>query len=112
MVVQPGPCRNDGTCTAHVVLVLNLDDAMLLHQVGCNVSCRSFTPPTTEGKWRMDKIQVEVAEQPCVIGLDDPINLHHDAVGCQLLWHHEQQPDLVVNGLRGDGESHAVVWLE
>ena len=60
----------------------------------------------------MDKGEVEIPKQPPVVGLDDSVHLHHDAVGCQLLRHHERQPDLVVKGPRGEDEAHTVVWLD
>ena len=94
--------------TIHL-LVLDLDDAPFLSQVGREAPRSPSTPPTAEGKWGVDKVEVEIAEQPCVVGLDDPVHLHHDTVGRQLLQHHERQSDLVVKGLRGDGELHTVV---
>ena len=109
MVVLPGPCRNDSTRTTQGVLVVDLDDAVLLQ---LKAPCITSAPSTTDGKWSVDKIQVEVAKQPCIIGLDDPIILHHDAVSRQLFWHHEQQPDLIVKGPGGDGEMYAVMWLD
>ena len=47
----------------------------------------------------MDKVEVEITKQLRVIGLDNPVHLHHDVVGRQLLQHHEWQPDLMVKGL-------------
>ena len=41
-------------------------------------------PPAAKGKWGMDKVEVEVPEQP----------------------------NLVVKGVRGEGEAHAVVQLD
>ena len=60
----------------------------------------------------MDEVEVEITEQPPVIGLDDSVYLHHDAVACQLFQHHEWEPDLLVKGLRGEGEVHMVVRLD
>ena len=56
--------------------------------------------------------EVEIVEQPTVVGLDNSIYLNHDAVGRQLLQHNEGEPDLVVEGLRGEGEAHPVVGLD
>ena len=47
-----------------------------------------------------------------MFGLDDLLHLHHDAVSRQLLRSHEWQPDLLVKGLRGEGEAHMVVLLD
>ena len=60
----------------------------------------------------MDEVEVKIAEQPTVVGLDDSVHLNHDAVGCQLLRRHEGEPDLVVVGLLGEGEPHPVVGLD
>ena len=67
---------------------------------------------SAEGKWGVDEVEVEVAEQPPVVRLNDSVYLHHDAVGCQLLQNHEREPDLVVKGLQGEGEPHAVMRLD
>ena len=43
MAVYHGPCAAQG------ILVLDLDDAVLLSQVGCEVPCSPSMPPTAEG---------------------------------------------------------------
>ena len=60
----------------------------------------------------MDEVEVEIAKQPTIVGLDDSVHRNHDAVGRQLLPHHEGEPDLMVEGLRGEGELHPVVGLD
>ena len=77
-------------CAAQVVLVVDRYDAALLSQVGLEAPCRPSTSPTPEGKQGVDEVEVEIAEQPTVVGLDDSVHLNHDAVGRQLLPRHEK----------------------
>ena len=112
MVIYQGLCCHNGPCAAQRILVVDLDEALFLRQVGLEAPqiLSPSTPPTAEGKMDVDYVELEIAEQPPVVGLDDPVHLHHDAISRQLLRHHEWQPDLVVKGPRSEGEAHAVVW--
>ena len=98
MIVYQGLRRNDGTRAAQVVLVVYLDDASLLRQIGREPPRRTSAPTTTDGKGSVDEVEVELPHQPRVIGLNDPIDLHHNAVGRQLLRGRGGKPDLMMEG--------------
>ena len=91
---------------------MDRNDTLLLSQVGLEAPHRPSTPSTAKGKRGVDEVEVEIVEQPLVVGLYDSDYLNHDTVGHQLLRHHEWQPYLVVKGLRGEGEVHMVVGLD